>query len=212
MWEGDSVPAWLTTWAINCVSYSSLVMSLLNSLNSSKPRFSSLSTAEFSLYHECCSDSRSIYPMHGSRRKESSFVRHDRGVGVWWIANSSRQVPSFSNAVSPCIFLSLGFAVILSKFFTLSVTLSWLENKARHTASSERYHKWISKALLAAMLISRSVYLYFHMSFQRDRFYPRASTASGIFGCIKKDTKIMHIDGSEFLPSLLDWNIPQLVF
>jgi len=51
MWEDNrhSCHAWFTTWRINRCSSSSLVMSWLNSLNSSQPRRPPLSTDEFSL-------------------------------------------------------------------------------------------------------------------------------------------------------------------
>src|SRR6218665_119486 len=96
---------------------------------------------------------------------ESSFIRHDRGVGVHRIAKVPRQDPCFSIVASLFIFLSPGFAVILSNIFTLSVTLSWSENRERHRsiASCERCYKWFSRALLAAMLFSRSVDSCFHV-------------------------------------------------
>src|SRR6218665_1002843 len=67
--------------------------------------------------------------------------------------HSPRQHSSLSIVASPLIFLSPGFAVILSNIFTLSVPLSLSENKARHrpTASSERCHHFFSRAFLAAM-------------------------------------------------------------
>jgi len=86
----------------------------------------------------------------------------------------------------------------------LSVTLSWFENRARHTDSSDRYHKWFSRALLVAKLISLSVDSYFLRLIQRARLCPRASKASGIFGCMKKGAKIARINESEILPSVLD--------
>src|SRR6218665_1580589 len=74
---------------------------------------------------------------------------------------------------SPHIFLLPGFADILLVISTLSVTLSWSDNRAKHTerkisASSERYNKWFSRFHLAAKLISRSVDSYFCRSIQRD--------------------------------------------
>src|SRR6218665_3442105 len=90
--------------------------------------------------------------------------------------HSPRQHSFLSIVASPLIFLSPGFEVILLNSFTLYVTLSLSENRARHrpTASSNRCHKWFSRALLDAMLFSRSVDSCLRRSILRARFCPRA--------------------------------------
>src|SRR6218665_19164 len=110
---------------------------------------------------------------------------HDRGVSVRQVAKSLRQDLSFSIVASPLIFISPCFAVFLAKIFTLSVTINCPENNARHTASSERYHKWFLRPSWPgsnADITIRSIDSYFRMSIQRDRFYPRAPTARAWVG------------------------------
>src|SRR6218665_15720 len=104
-------------------------MSRLNSLNSSQPRHPTLSSSTFL-------DSRSIYLMAAEERNHRSSGMTGVSVFTELQIHSPRPHSSLSIVASPLIFLSPGFAVILSNIFTQSVPLSLSENRARHRPTS----------------------------------------------------------------------------
>src|SRR6218665_262109 len=69
----------------------------------------------------------------------SRKIRHFSTTGTRRLSTQTK--PFFSILASPLIFLSPGFAVIQLKIFTLSVTISWFESRAKLATSSKRYHK-----------------------------------------------------------------------
>src|SRR6218665_843597 len=117
------------------------------------------------------------------------------------LQNHSSKNLSFSIVASPLIFVSPGFAVFLAKIFTLSVTINWPENSARHTASSERYHKWFSTAFLTwqqCRFNDQLIHIFVGQSKEIDFVLELQQQGHGI-PLYKERQKTLQIDGSEFL-------------